>query len=68
MPRKRIEDETLPTAIHLMRIVSIRQAADLAGVNEATLRKQYADKIIRISPGRIGMRVRDALLLGEKAG
>jgi hypothetical protein len=66
MSRKRIEDVDL-REIELDRVVTIRQAAKLAGVSERTLRDTRADKIIRISPGRIGMRVRDALLIAEKA-
>jgi hypothetical protein len=63
--RKRIEDEELPTAVQLMRIVSIRQAAELAGIGVRTMLRSHADKIVRISPGRIGMRVRDALMIAE---
>lgn len=65
MSRKRIEDEELPTAIMLMRIVNIRKAAELAGVSKNTLLAHFADKIIQITPGRIGMRVRDALRIAE---
>jgi hypothetical protein len=62
---KRIEDQKLPTAVQLMRIVNLRQASELAGVNERTLLRVHADKIIRVSPGRIGMRVRDALMIAK---
>jgi hypothetical protein len=48
-----------------MRIINIRQAAELAGVSTRTMQRIHADKIIRISPGRLGMRVRDALMIAE---
>lgn len=42
-----------------MRIVLLPEVAKLLGVNMMTLKRNYADKIIRISPRRRGMRVRD---------
>jgi hypothetical protein len=65
MSRKRLEDEELPTAVQLMRIVTLQQAAKLAGVSKQTLLRAHPDKIVRPSPGRIGMRVRDALMIAE---
>lgn len=65
MSRKRLEDHPLPTEVQLMRIINIRQAAELAGVSTRTMQRIHADKIIRISPGRLGMRVRDALMIAE---
>jgi hypothetical protein len=53
----------LPKEIELQRIVSLRQASDLSGLSEDTLRRRHADKIIKLSPRRNGMRVRDALML-----
>jgi hypothetical protein len=47
----------------MLRVVPIRQAAELAGVSEDTLRRRRPDKIIQLSPRRQGMRVRDALML-----
>jgi hypothetical protein len=49
----------------LARIVSLREAAQLAGCSEDTLKRRHASKIIRISPRRLGMRLRDALLMTE---
>jgi hypothetical protein len=67
MSRKKIEDVEILREIELDRVVTIRQAAKLAGLSERTLTRTRADKIIRISPGRIGMRVRDALMIAGKA-
>jgi hypothetical protein len=68
MSRKRIKDEELPMSLQLMRIIGIRQAAKLAGMSERTLLRRHADKIVHISPGRIGIRVRDALQIAEGEG
>jgi hypothetical protein len=66
MAKKRLEDHNaLPTSVQLMRIVSLRQAAELAGISARTMQRTHADKIIRVSPGRLGMRVRDALMIAE---
>lgn len=50
------------------RIVSLKEAARLRGVSVDTLKRNHADKIIRLSQRRVGMRVRDALALDEGAG
>jgi hypothetical protein len=65
MSRKRLEIDALPEEVELMRIVNIPEAARLAGISKNTLKARFADKIIQITPGRIGMRVRDALKIAE---
>jgi hypothetical protein len=45
------------------RIASIQEAARLRGVSPDTLKRTDADKIIQVGPRRLGMRVRDALML-----
>jgi hypothetical protein len=49
----------------LARIVTLREAAQLAGCSEDTLKRRHSSKIIRISPRRLGMRIRDALFLAD---
>jgi hypothetical protein len=56
------------SAIELMRIVPLREAARLAGMTPKSLKKHHADKFVRVTAGpfgRIGMRVRDALMIGD---
>jgi len=53
--------ETRLTAIELERIAPLSEAARLAGVSKDTLQRHHADKILKLSPRRLGMRVRDAL-------
>jgi hypothetical protein len=45
------------------RIVSLAEAARLAGVSEDHLRRHYSTKFIRLGPRRIGMRQGDALMI-----
>ena len=52
------------SALELMRIVPLSEAARLSGLSARTLQRNHSDKVIRMSPGRIGMRVRDALMIG----
>jgi hypothetical protein len=53
------------TAIELERIVPLDEAAQLSSVSEDTLKRNHRDKLVRLSPRRLGMRVRDALMLSE---
>ena len=46
-----------------LRIVTMAEAARLAGLSEDSLRRHHASKIIKLSPRRDGMRVEDALML-----
>jgi hypothetical protein len=47
------------------RIISIKEAAKLRGVSVDTLRRTDRDKFIQLSDSRLGMRVKDALMLGK---
>jgi hypothetical protein len=56
-------DDDLPENHELDRVVSLQQAARLMGVSPDTIRRRHSEKILRLSPRRQGMRLRDALLL-----
>jgi hypothetical protein len=49
--------------VERLRIVSLAEAARLAGLSEDSLRRHHPDKLIRLSPRRLGMRQGDALML-----
>ena len=55
------QDEPELSALELLRIASMKEAARLAGVSERTLRRNYADRILQVSERRQGMRVGVAL-------
>jgi hypothetical protein len=51
--------------LELMRIVPLSEASRLSGIGRWTLKRSYADKLIRLSERRYGMRLRDALMIGQ---
>jgi hypothetical protein len=53
------------TAIELHRIVDLQEASRLSGLSVDTLKRRFSEKILHLSPRRLGMRVRDALMLVE---
>ena len=52
--------------LELERIAPLSEAAHLSGLSKDTLLRRYRDKLIVLSPGKLGMRVRDALMLPEE--
>ncbi len=48
----------------LNRVLTLSQAAHLCSLSIDTLRRRYKDKILRLSPRRSGIRVRDVLAIG----
>ena len=63
-----LQDRTGEYDLAMARIVTLREASRLAGCSEDTLRRRHSSKIIRISPRRLGMRIRDALLNDDNTG
>jgi len=59
------EDNQGLDRIELERIVGLAEASRLSGLSEASLRRNRKDKIIRLGPRRLGMRIKHALLLGH---
>jgi hypothetical protein len=49
--------------VERLRIVPLAEAARLSGISEDGLRRHHSDKLIKLSPRRIGMRQGDALML-----
>jgi predicted DNA-binding transcriptional regulator AlpA len=68
MSKEEDDDDKKPLdTLEPMRVVPLSRVAAFLGIHERTIYRNHADKIIRISPRRLGMRVRDALAIGEKA-
>ena len=59
------DDFKLSPERELDRILSLQEAAKVSSLSVWTWRKQHADKIIQLSPYRRGVRLRDALMLGN---
>ncbi len=47
----------------LNRFVPLMQVALLTTLSPSTIKRNHPEKIIRLSPRRLGMRLRDALML-----
>jgi hypothetical protein len=57
----------LPLELQLERFLSLDQAAALSGVSPDTWRRRYPDKIKRLSPRRVGIKLRDVIAIGTAA-
>jgi hypothetical protein len=57
------DDFKLSPERELDRILSLQEAARVSSLSTWTWRREHADKIITLSPRRLGVRLRDALML-----
>jgi hypothetical protein len=69
---RRAEDNVpAPTDNHIQlspereldRIVSLEQAARLCSLSADTIKRRWPNKLVKLSPRRVGIRLRDALML-----
>jgi hypothetical protein len=51
--------------LELERIAPMDEASHLSGLSEDSLRRNHRNKLIQLGPRRLGMRVKDALMLHE---
>ena len=61
------DDVKLPPELRLKRIVNLRQAGQLSNLSVNSLKRNHRDKIVTLSPRRLGMRLGDALMLRKSA-
>lgn len=65
--RSQLEALTKQTGLpilELLRIAPMPEASRISSASEDNLCRNHRDKIVHISPRRIGMRVFDALMIG----
>jgi hypothetical protein len=67
MPAPTDNRVSLSAERELDRIVSLEQAAELCSLSADTIKRRHPHKLIQLSPRRVGIRVRDALMLSESA-
>ena len=60
------DDVKLPPGRELDRIVSLQEATKISSLSADTLKRHHRKKVIELSPRRLGMRLRDALMLGKR--
>jgi hypothetical protein len=53
----------LPSDRELDRIISLQEAEAISSVSPESWKRNYPEKIIKLGPRRIGIRLRDALML-----
>ena len=49
--------------LELARIVTLEEAVRLSSLSEDTWRREHPEKLVRLSDRRVGVRLRDALML-----
>jgi hypothetical protein len=55
----------LSPALELERIVPLKQVIEFTTLSRDPIKRCHKDKLIHLSPRRLGMRLRDALMLKE---
>jgi hypothetical protein len=55
------------TPLALLRVAPMPEVERLSGLSSDTIKKHYRHLLVRVSPRRIGMRVRDALAIAQAA-
>ena len=60
------ENFKLPSALELDRIVSLQEAEKISSLSVDSWKRHHADKIVGLSPRRLGVRLRDALMLKKR--
>jgi hypothetical protein len=53
-----------PPGLELERMLTLDETAELTGLSTDTLRRRYTHLIRRLSPRRVGMKLRDVLTIG----
>ena len=57
-------DQELSQSLELERLITIEKASEIVGISDDLFRRHYGHLIRRITPRRIGVRVRDLLTVG----
>ena len=57
----------LPVELELERIVTLQEAAEISGLSRDAWQDNYPELIIRLSPRRLGIRLKHVLSVGKPA-
>jgi hypothetical protein len=63
-PTARRPPASATSTLALEKIVTLAEAAELAGISKDSLRRHHAHLIRRLSPRRVGVKLRDVLSIG----
>jgi hypothetical protein len=61
------DDVKLPSKNELDRIITLQEAERLSSLSPTSWKRVHRDKLVELSPRRLGVRLRDALLLKKSA-
>jgi hypothetical protein len=53
------------SALEKLKVVTLPEAAAVTSLSTDTLKREHSDKILQLSPRRLGMRLGDALAIGK---
>jgi hypothetical protein len=57
------DDFKLSPELELQRIITLQEAQKVSSLSADSWKRHHGDKIIEMSPRRLGVRLRDALML-----
>ena len=60
------DDFKLSPDLELQRIITLQEAEKISSLSSDSWKRHHSDKIIEMSPRRLGVRLRDALMLSSK--
>ena len=58
-------DFKFPPGLELDRIVTLQEAEKISSLSVDSWKRHHPDKLVELSPRRLGVRLRDALMLGK---
>jgi hypothetical protein len=56
-----------PSELQLEAVLTLREASEVTGLSADTLKRHYGNLIRRLSPRRLGIKLRDVLAIGSAA-
>jgi hypothetical protein len=59
------DQEPQLSPLELLRVASLPEVKRLTGLSADTIKKHHGAKLVRVSPRRIGMRVKDVLAIAQ---
>lgn len=59
------DDFKLPAELTLDRIITLQEAEAVSSLSPDSWKRHHPDKVVELSPGRLGLRLRDALMFGK---